>query len=226
MKSIRLKTVFELALTVGLTIGALTGSGFYAIRGNGATPKSTRGKDPQALAASAEPWKFGVLSDTQWRMGDPDPANCPLGDTLSCDGRNPNGVAAGIINELNEQFISHGVKFVIQTGDLTDIDDPRALDTSATFRQELYDDWKPKFKAATAPAFEELHQRVKTGKETERVLSTCGQANYKEVLNQELSEMANSEMWLTGKAVRALRPKTKGVKIPTKTKGLGGRGGN
>jgi hypothetical protein len=138
-KVFRLKTVFVLALTVGLTLGALTGSGFYAIRGNRTMPKSAPGRDPQALAASAEPWKFGVMSDTQWRVGDPDPANCPLGDTLDCDGKNPNGVAVGIINELNKQFISHGVKFVIQTGDLTDTGDPRALDTAATFRQELYD---------------------------------------------------------------------------------------
>jgi hypothetical protein len=33
-------------------------------------------------------------------------------------------------------------------------------------------------------------------------------------------------MWLAGEAVRALRPKTKGAKVSTKTKGLGGRGGN
>ncbi len=87
-------------------------------------------------------------------------------------------------------------------------------------------DWKQRFKAATAPVFEELYERVKTGKETERVLSACGQSNYKELLNAELSEMANSEMWRAGDAVRALRPRTKGVRVPASTKGLGGRGGN
>jgi len=54
-------------------------------------------------SALAESWKFGVMSDTQWTVPD--------------DGRNPNTVAVGIIDQLNQQFIDKEVKFVIQVGD-------------------------------------------------------------------------------------------------------------
>ena len=59
-------------------------------------------------SAFAERWSFGVMSDTQW-TAPTDPA-----------GQNPNGVAVSIIKQLNQQFINHGVKFVIQVGDLTE----------------------------------------------------------------------------------------------------------
>ena len=56
----------------------------------------------------ADAWKFGVMGDTQWTCST-DPANA-----------NPNHVSVSIVNQLNQQFINHGVKFVIQVGDLTD----------------------------------------------------------------------------------------------------------
>ncbi|TCJ11701.1 metallophosphoesterase [Parasulfuritortus cantonensis] len=61
----------------------------------------------QAVAgslASGQPWKFGVMADTQWsNKNDPDsPATC----------------AVNIIEALNQQFIAAGVKFVVQVGDL------------------------------------------------------------------------------------------------------------
>jgi ketol-acid reductoisomerase len=87
-------------------------------------------------------------------------------------------------------------------------------------------DWRRRFRDAVQPVFDELYESVKTGKETKRVLEACGQPNYKELLNKELLELGNSEMWLAGKAARSLRPKTKGVPVSTKIKGLGGRGGN
>jgi ketol-acid reductoisomerase len=87
-------------------------------------------------------------------------------------------------------------------------------------------DWKPKFKKAVLPLFNELYQRVKLGKETARVLSTCGKPNYQIALAKELKTMANSEMWRAGKAVRALRPKEVGQKISKSTKGIGGRASN
>ncbi|RXK88917.1 metallophosphoesterase [Chlorobaculum sp. 24CR] len=58
-------------------------------------------------AAWAEPWKFGVMGDTQWTCADP-------------SGRNPNTVPVSIIEQVNRQFIDAGVKFVIQVGDLSD----------------------------------------------------------------------------------------------------------
>ncbi len=87
-------------------------------------------------------------------------------------------------------------------------------------------DWKPRFKKAVLPAFRELYQRVKDGKETARVLSACGQPNYQEQLRRELDAMGNSEMWLAGKAVRALRPKEPARAIAKGTKGVEGRKSN
>ncbi len=69
-------------------------------------------------------------------------------------------------------------------------------------------DWRPKFKAATLPVFKELYRKVKSGEECVRVLQSTGSANYKELLDAELNELGNSELWRTGAAVRKLRPKT------------------
>lgn len=87
-------------------------------------------------------------------------------------------------------------------------------------------DWRPKFKKATLPVFQELYESVKTGKETKRVLTSCGKSNYKELLDKELSQMGNSEMWMAGKAARSLRPKEKAKEITKATKGISGRQGN
>ena len=85
-------------------------------------------------------------------------------------------------------------------------------------------DWKPKFKAAVLPVFEELYQRVASGVETARVLETCGKPTYQEDLGKELAEMGNSEMWLAGKATRSLRPHEAAKQITGNTKGVSGRG--
>jgi ketol-acid reductoisomerase len=39
-----------------------------------------------------------------------------------------------------------------------------------------------------------------------RVLKSTGAPNYKQVLDGELNELGNSEMWRAGAAVRKLRP--------------------
>jgi len=74
---------------------------------------SLAGLMQDAIAQSQEsgiPWKFGVMADTQWTStaSNLDPSN------------NPATCAVGIIEKLNEQFIAHGVKFVVQVGDLAD----------------------------------------------------------------------------------------------------------
>ncbi len=84
-------------------------------------------------------------------------------------------------------------------------------------------DWKPKFKKAVLPVFNEIYKRVKSGAETRRVLTTCGKANYQEQLAKELGAMANSEMWLAGKATRSLRPREAAKKTSKATKGIAGR---
>ena len=70
-------------------------------------------------------------------------------------------------------------------------------------------DWKPKFRDATLPVFKDLYERVKTGKETEVVLDKTGRDDYKELLEIELKEIRESEMWQAGKMVRSLRPHDK-----------------
>jgi hypothetical protein len=69
-------------------------------------------------------WKFGVMADTQWIGTD--------------DGKNPNSVAVDIINHLNSEFIAKGVDLVVQVGDLTDNGSTKAMQTTAVFRQALY----------------------------------------------------------------------------------------
>jgi hypothetical protein len=70
-------------------------------------------------------WSFGVMADTQWTTTDPASAN-------------PNGVAVSIINQINQQFIQKGVKFVIQVGDLTESGADADVAVRATAAQALY----------------------------------------------------------------------------------------
>jgi hypothetical protein len=78
------------------------------------------------VTASAETWKFGVMSDTQWTTDDP-------------AGTNPNTVPASIIQQINRQFINHGVKFVLQVGDLTDTGEDANIAERAAAAQPLID---------------------------------------------------------------------------------------
>jgi ketol-acid reductoisomerase len=67
-------------------------------------------------------------------------------------------------------------------------------------------DWKPRFRDAVTPLFEELYQRVVSGEETRIVLEANSAPDYSERLREELDEMKESEMWQAGAAVRGLRP--------------------
>ncbi len=67
-------------------------------------------------------------------------------------------------------------------------------------------DWKPRFKRAVAPVFEELYASVASGEETRIVLEVNGAADYQQRLDEELSAMRASEMWQAGEVVRSLRP--------------------
>jgi len=67
-------------------------------------------------------------------------------------------------------------------------------------------DWKDKFRAAVAPVFDDLYQKVVSGEETRIVLAANSAPDYREKLDAELKTMRESEMWQTGAAVRSLRP--------------------
>jgi ketol-acid reductoisomerase len=67
-------------------------------------------------------------------------------------------------------------------------------------------DWKGRFRTVVEPVFKELYDKVADGTEAKIVLDRNSQPDYREKLDVELAEMANSEMWKAGKQVRDLRP--------------------
>jgi ketol-acid reductoisomerase len=67
-------------------------------------------------------------------------------------------------------------------------------------------DWFRRFRDASKPVFEELYQSVARGDETRRVLEANSRSDYRQQLEKELREVAESEMWQAGTVVRSLRP--------------------
>lgn len=137
-------------------------------------------------------------------------------DIIRKNGHSPSEAFNETVEELTQSLI----RLVDENGM-----DWMYLNCSATAQRGALD-WKPKFKKAVMPVFKEIYSRVKSGAETRRVLSACGRSNYQKQLAKELAVMANSEMWLAGKATRALRPKETAKKISKATKGIAGRKGN
>lgn len=73
-------------------------------------------------------------------------------------------------------------------------------------------DWFKKFRDASKPVFEALYRKVEAGDETRRVLEANSRKDYRQQLEKELKEVADSEMWQAGKAVRELRPERQAKK--------------
>jgi ketol-acid reductoisomerase len=71
-------------------------------------------------------------------------------------------------------------------------------------------DWFKKFRDASKPVFESLYKSVETGEETRRTLEANSRADYRQQLEKELKEIAESEMWKAGQQVRQLRPERQG----------------
>jgi ketol-acid reductoisomerase len=67
-------------------------------------------------------------------------------------------------------------------------------------------DWFKHFRDAAKPIFEELYRKVAEGDETRRVLESNSRGDYRQQLEKELKEVADSEMWQAGAVVRSLRP--------------------
>ncbi|MFV9691519.1 MAG: ketol-acid reductoisomerase [Desulfobacteria bacterium] len=70
-------------------------------------------------------------------------------------------------------------------------------------------DWKPRFRDAVAPLFDNLYARVVSGEETKIVLEANSAPDYMERLGKELKVIRDSEMWRAGAAVRSLRPENR-----------------
>jgi ketol-acid reductoisomerase len=69
-------------------------------------------------------------------------------------------------------------------------------------------DWFRIFRDATKPVFERLYQSVASGAEARRVLEANSRPDYRQQLEKELKEIAESEMWQAGAIVRSLRPES------------------
>jgi ketol-acid reductoisomerase len=67
-------------------------------------------------------------------------------------------------------------------------------------------DWKDRFKQAVAPVFDDLYESVASGNEARITIEANSKPDYRVGLEQELDVIKDSEMWLTGKQVRNLRP--------------------
>ena len=67
-------------------------------------------------------------------------------------------------------------------------------------------DWFKRFRDAARPVFEELYRKVADGAETRRVLEANSRPDYRQQLEKELKQVADSEMWRAGAVVRSLRP--------------------
>ena len=111
-------------------------------------------------------------------------------------GHNPSEAFNESVEELTQSLI----KLVAENGM-----DWMYVNCSTTAQRGALD-WLPKFRKAVEPVFEELYERVKSGKETKRVLEVNSAPDYKEKLDAELKQMRDSEMWRVGAAVRSLRP--------------------
>ena len=103
-------------------------------------------------------------------------------------------------NETVEEFTQSLIKLAAEKG----MDWLYANCSTTAQRGAL--DWKGRFRDAVAPLFVELYQRVEDGTEAKIVLEKNSQPDYREKLNAELAEMADTEMWRAGATVRELRP--------------------
>lgn len=69
-------------------------------------------------------------------------------------------------------------------------------------------DWYGRFRDAVAPVFEDLYNSVASGDEAQRSIDSNSQADYRVKLEEELSQLRESEMWQAGRTVRSLRPES------------------
>jgi ketol-acid reductoisomerase len=117
--------------------------------------------------------------------------------------RNHGHSSSEAFNETVEELTQSLIRLVAENG----MDWMYANCSTTAQRGAL--DWKPRFKEAVVPVFEELYQSVVSGEETQTVLEANSAPDYRERLGKELDAIRLSEMWRAGAAVRSLRPETR-----------------
>lgn len=118
-------------------------------------------------------------------------------DCLRKNGHSPSEAFNETVEELTQSLI----RLVAENG----MDWMYANCSTTAQRGAL--DWRHKFREATVPVFEELYESVASGNEARITIEANSKADYRVKLEEELSEIHNSEMWKTGATVRGLRPK-------------------
>jgi ketol-acid reductoisomerase len=103
-------------------------------------------------------------------------------------------------NETVEELTQSLIRLVAENGM-----DWMYANTSTTAQRGALD-WRHRFREAVAPVFDQLYESVVSGEETRIVLEANSSPTYRERLEEELKAMRESEMWLAGAEVRALRP--------------------
>ncbi len=137
-------------------------------------------------------------------------------DVLRKNGHSPSEAFNETVEELTQSLI----RLVDENGM-----DWMYSNCSATAQRGALD-WRPKFKKAVLPVFQDLYEAVKSMKEARRVIRVCGTEDYKQKLDAELAVMHESEMWQAGAAVRSLRPHEKAKANASKATGIKGRAAN
>ncbi len=69
--------------------------------------------------------------------------------------------------------------------------------------------WMKPFKEAALPIFDELYESVENGTEAAEVIADNSQSNYRQKLDDKLTQLRQEEIWRTGEQVRKLRPNVK-----------------
>jgi ketol-acid reductoisomerase len=137
-------------------------------------------------------------------------------DVLRANGHSPSEAFNETVEELTQSLIrlvdENGMDWMYQN-------------CSATAQHGALK-WRPIFKAANLPVFKKLYKSVKAGQETREVIRDCGGKNYQQYLGKRLAAIHNSEMWMAGAAVRALRPKEPARAAGKAAKGVAGRMSN
>ena len=158
-------------------IGAGSFAATTALAGCGDSSSSTPPPPPTPTGGtqipSATAWKFGVMTDSQWYQPD--------------DGKNPFSVAQDIRNQVIQEMINNGVKFVAHMGDLTSngANTPIDIYGHALFVQTLYNAGIGYFtmrgnhedSAAAATYFQTAFPQTQTGVHNSAPASVTGVAN-------------------------------------------------